>query len=252
MRTAFSLICCGALLSGAVLRAQDGKDTKPEKYIVKPGTRIPLVLVNSISTKNSREGDRVYLQTAFPIAVDSHIVIPEGSYVTGTITQIKRPGRVKGRAELYVRFDTLMLPNGVQRDFRAVVSQVDADQNGKLNDEGKVEGDSSKGKDVATTADAAATGATIGGIAGGGKGAGIGAGIGAAAGLGAVLLTRGEDMKLPRGSSVEMQLDRELSFTADEVNFLGSAPPPRIPPAPPAEGGSRNNGWPGSRFPVPF
>ena len=63
---------------------------------MKAGTRIPLVLVNGISTKNSHEGDQVYLQTAFPIAVESRIVIPEGSYVTGTVTQVKRPGSSLG------------------------------------------------------------------------------------------------------------------------------------------------------------
>ena len=81
-----------------------------------------LVLVNSVSTKNPRVGDRVYLQTSFPIAVNNRIVIPEGSYVTGTITQVKRPGRIKGKGELYLRFDTLMLRNGVQRNFRGTVS----------------------------------------------------------------------------------------------------------------------------------
>lgn len=244
------LILIAMVFGAGLLPAQE---QKPEKYVVKPGTHIPLVLVNSISTKNSHEGDRVYLQTAFPIAVDSRIIIPQGSYVTGTITQVKRPGRVKGRGELYVRFDTLMLPNGVQRDFRATVSGVDADQDATLKGkEGKIEGDSSKGKDVGTVADTTASGATIGAIAGQGKGAAIGAGVGAVAGLGAVLLTRGPDMRLPRGSSVEMQLDRELAFTADEANFLGSAPPPPIPPAPAESNAPRNGGgWP-MRVPAPF
>ena len=232
------------------LRAQN---EKPHQYVVGAGTRIPLVLVNSISTKNSREGDRVYLQTAFPVAVDGRIVIPPGSYVTGTVTQVKRPGRVKGKGELYVRFDTLMLPNGVQRDFRARLSEVDGDLDARLKgQEGKIEGDATKGRDVGTVAGPGASGATIGGIAGGGKGAAIGAGVGGAVGLGAVLLTRGEDLRLPRGTSVEMQLDRQIAFTADEVNFLGSAPPAPLPP-PAVDQGTQPRGgglWP-SHFPMP-
>src|SRR5262249_39783647 len=94
-------------------------------YIVEPGSKIPLSMINSVSTKHSVEGERVYLETVFPILVSGKIVIPPGSYVAGTVTQVKRPGRVKGRAELYLRFDSLTLPNGVTRDFRARVSSLD-------------------------------------------------------------------------------------------------------------------------------
>ena len=181
MKIIWGLILGGILFGAGLVQAQE---QRPEKYVVRAGTRIPLVLVNGISTKNSHEGDQVYLQTAFPIAVESRIVIPEGSYVTGTVTQVKRPGRVKGRGELYIRFDTLMLPNGVGRDFRGTVSGVDGDRDASLKGkEGKIEGDSTKGRDVATAAETTATGATIGAIAGSGKGAGIGAGAGAIAGL---------------------------------------------------------------------
>src|SRR5262245_48259176 len=98
---------------------------KPGEYQIDPGTKVPLSLINSISTKHSAEGDRVYLETVFPILVNGRIVIPPGSYVAGTVTQVKRPGRVKGRGELYVRFDSLTLPNGVTRDFRARVGSLD-------------------------------------------------------------------------------------------------------------------------------
>ncbi len=82
-----------------------------------PAARIPLSMINSVNTKNSAAGDRVYLQTVFPIIANGKIVIPPGSYVEGTVTEVKRPGRVKGRGSLFVRFDSLILPNGVTRDF---------------------------------------------------------------------------------------------------------------------------------------
>ncbi|MBZ5502214.1 MAG: hypothetical protein LAN59_08210 [Acidobacteriia bacterium] len=79
-------------------------------------------------------------------------------------------------------------------------------------------------------------GAGIGGIAGGAKGAGIGAGIGAAAGLGAVLLTRGPEAELPRGTTLDAVLDRPLFLDADKVQFTSpgqtttlSGPPDRVP-----------------------
>lgn len=94
-------------------------------YHVDTGTRVPLSLINGISTKHSEVGDRVYLETVFPVLANGKIVVPVGSYVAGTVTQIKKPGRVKGRGELYVRFDSLTLPNGVTRDFRARMGGLD-------------------------------------------------------------------------------------------------------------------------------
>src|SRR5207245_11343924 len=108
-------------------------------YVVDIGAKIPLSLINSVSTKHSAEGDRVYLETVFTILVKGKIVIPPGSYVAGTVTQVKRPGRVKGRGELYVRFDSLTLPNGVTRDFRARIGTLDGRASEELDkNEGKV------------------------------------------------------------------------------------------------------------------
>src|SRR5580692_11356177 len=219
-------------ISSAAL-AQTGDSNVPSEaapaYTVQSGTRIPLGLINSVSTKHSAAGDRIYLETVFPIVIDSHIVIPPGSYVTGTVTDVKRPGRVKGRGELYVRFDSLTLPNGVTRDFRSRLGSVDARGDERLDKkEGMVQGDSNKGGDARTVGEVAATGASIGAVAGAaaghaGLGAGIGGAAGAAAGLAGVLLTRGPDAVLAKGSTVEMVLDRPLIFDMTEVNFTTTA-----------------------------
>src|SRR5580765_6165099 len=102
------------------------------EYVVAPGTKVALSLINSISTKHSTAGDRVYLETSFPVLVNGKIVIPVGSYVAGTVTDIKKPGRVKGKGELYIRFDSLTLPNGVTRDFRARLGGMDGDARAEL------------------------------------------------------------------------------------------------------------------------
>src|SRR5438270_8643625 len=77
-------------------------------YTVPSGTRILMSMSNTVSTKAAQPGDRIYLETAFPVNVNGRIVIPQGSYVTGTVTEVVRPGHVKGRGQLRVRFDTLM------------------------------------------------------------------------------------------------------------------------------------------------
>ena len=202
-------------------------------YTVASGVKIPLSLINSISTKHSMEGDSVYLETAFPILANGRIVIPVGSYVSGTVTQVKKPGRVKGRGELYVRFDTLTLPNGVSRDFRSRMGTLDASSMGNLaRAEGRVESEGDKLGDTRTVAETTATGASVGAIAGAAAksmpmGLGIGAGAGAAAGLIAILAIRGPDAILTKGSTVEMILDRSLSFSETDLNF-GNYQAPRM------------------------
>ena len=134
--------------------------TKPKaaasNYTVAAGTRIPLSFINSVSTKSAAEGDRVYLETVFPIVLDGRVVIPPGSYVAGTITQVKRPGRVKGRGELYLRFDSLTLPNGVTRDFRARVGALDGRATEDLDkNEGKITSEGNKGGDAQKVGEAA-------------------------------------------------------------------------------------------------
>lgn len=215
-----------SLAQGVFLFAQTAPS--PQEFTVNNGTHLPLGLINSVSTKSSAPGDRVYLETVFPIVVGGHIVIPPGSFVNGTVTQVKRPGRMRGRGELYVRFDSLTLPNGVTRDFRARLGSVDARGDEKLDKEGAIQGASNKGGDMRTIGEAAGAGAGIGAIAGSaagrpGFGLGVGSAAGAAAGLIGVLLTRGPDAMLSKGSTVEMILDRDLVFQADEVNFTTMA-----------------------------
>ena len=67
----------------------------------------------------------MYLETAFPIVQDGRIVVPKGSYVAGTVTEVKRAGKMKGKAELFPRFDSLTLPNGVTREFRSRPDSAD-------------------------------------------------------------------------------------------------------------------------------
>jgi len=231
-----------------LLHAQEAAP-KPAEFTVAPGTKVPLSLINSVSTKHSAEGDRVYLETVFPLLVNGRIVVPVGSYVAGTVTQLKRPGRVKGRGELYVRFDSLTLPNGVTRDFHGRIGAMDGTAKDELDRvEGKVHSEGNKAGDARTVGEAAAAGASIGVIAGGasgsyGMGAGVGAAAGAAAGMMGVLLSRGPDAVLARGSTVEMVLDRAISFEESELNF-GSYQPHRNPGVPEAAAAPKNSGLP--------
>ena len=212
----------------AELKHREPAEPIPGRYQIAAGTHILLSMINSVSTKQAYVGQRIYLETAFPVMAENRIVVPQGSWVTGTVTEVKRPGRVKGRGELQVRFDSLMLPNGVTRNFNADLGSMDPRENETLKNEGgKISGPGDKKGDVGTVVGSTTAGTVIGAGVGAaandaGKGAGIGAGAGAAAGLLGVLLTRGPDATLSKGSTVEMVLDRPMVFTDTDLTFSGA------------------------------
>ncbi len=79
---------------------------------VPAGTEVLLSLKNTIDTKSAHAGDDVYCQTTFPVVIDNVTVIPPGTYVKGEIARVHRAGIIKGRAEVLLRFQTVIFPNG--------------------------------------------------------------------------------------------------------------------------------------------
>lgn len=202
---------------------------------VPAGTRVAVVLENGISTRSAKAGDSLYFRTSFPITQNNQIVIPVGSYLRGELLESKRPGRIKGRGEFRMKLNTLIFPNGYTVDLNAAPRSADTGGKETMDSEGKVTGEGGKGKDVGTVATTTVTGAGIGAIAAGAKGAGIGAGIGGLAGLGAVLLTRGPEAQLPRGSALDIVLEHSLMLESDQIQYrhAGDFSPITPPPARP-------------------
>ncbi|MGO9517125.1 MAG: hypothetical protein ACLPND_08785 [Candidatus Korobacteraceae bacterium] len=195
----------------------------PESVTVPAGTKIPLTLKQGINTKSAHVGDPVYAQTAFPITQYDHIVIPAGTFVQGEIKRVQRPGHVKGRAELLLGFNSLIYPNGYTVVLPgAVHGTPGSPDNDVKGQEGTIQGASNKGKDAERIAETTIPGAAIGAIAGNGKGAAIGAGTGAALGLATVLFTRGPEIQLSVGDSIEMVLERNLTLTGEKIPKLGA------------------------------
>jgi type IV secretion system protein VirB10 len=200
-----------------VRRPETPNPPPPTEYTVAQGTHILMTLTNPISTKDSKDGDHVYLRTAIPISQDGHIVIPRGSYVQASVNKSKAAGRGGEKGQLYIRFDSITLPNGVVRDFKARLTSADT-VNGKVDpDEGKISGTgkNTKAGEVGRDVGIGSMGGVLIGSAAGHPITGLG--VGAAAGVAAVLLGKNKDVVLPRGTSVEMVLDRDLYYTDAEL-----------------------------------
>lgn len=195
----------------------------PEKYTVPAGTKVLLSMKSAINTKTARPGDGVYLVSSFPVIVDSHVLIPDGSYVQGVVDRVQRPGRVKGRAQISMHFTSIIFPNGHVVEIPGTVNSLPGSNGPKVTgNEGVVEQAGTKGRDAGTVAKGAGVGATVGSIAGaaGGSGAVSGLGYGAAGGAAAgalyTLFTRGNDIEIPAGASIEMVLQRPLELQAQQ------------------------------------
>jgi hypothetical protein len=179
------------------------------------GAHLLLRMVNSINTRTAQEGDYVYLTTASPVIADGKMLVPTGAYVTGVVSHAKRSGRVQGRAELGIRLETLALPSGQTFKLSPRLSSVDTDETGQKvgGKENQIKQGSSKGADFERIAILAGSGASIGGIADRSwKGAGIGAGAGAGVGLATVLLTRGKEVELRHGATLDVVFDRAVGL----------------------------------------
>jgi len=190
----------------------------PAQLQIPAGTKVPVALKHAISTRGSREGDAVYAETTFPVVANGRVLIPSGTYVQGRISHIQRAGRIKGRAEVLMHFTTLIYPSGYTVLLPGSVENAPGIDKTKVKDnEGTIQGDGQTAQKVGEIAGAGATGAVIGGAAEGGKGALIGAGVGGAVGTAIGLLTRGNDVKLDVGTTVEMVIQRDVPLDPSRV-----------------------------------
>ncbi len=177
------------------------------------GSHVLLRLVNSVSTRTAREGDYVYMKTATPILADGRILVPVDSYVQGVVSLARRSGRVSGRAQLGIRIETLTLANGKVIRIAPHLKSVDSEGTEQKVEtkEGQIEQGGTKGADAERVATIGGAGAALGGLTDRSwKGAGIGAGAGGAVGLAAVLLSRGKEVDLRQGSTVDVVFERAV------------------------------------------
>ena len=194
----------------------------PNAVVIPAGTKIPLLLKQAISTKNAREGDAVYAETAFPFVMNDRIVIPAGTYIQGKITHTERAGRSKKRAELLIHFTSMIYPTGYTVMLPASVENAPGnDSNGVKDKEGTIQADKDTGKRLEDAAKGAAVGGTVGGIAGaaagGLNGARYGGLAGIAGGVAWALLKHSPEVKLEVGTSLEMEIQRPIPVDASRI-----------------------------------
>lgn len=190
------------------------------------GTEFKIELLDTLSTKYNERGDLFGARLVEDVPLGGGLVIPEGSHIQGRIAYLKRAGRIRGRAQLNLRFEKLQLLDGRSATIEANVVGIEPKSREQLgSDEGTLVGGASKAGDARTIGTASAVGSIIGLISGGKSGAGVGAAAGAVAGLANVLMTRGRDAQLESRTRLTIRLINEATLVRSDPQPAGDSIP---------------------------
>ncbi len=214
VRRLLPLASVGALLSSfpAALPAQTAAaQTSPTIASTVPnGTRFLVRLDDELTTRKHKVNKKFKAKTLEPLQTADGSILPPGAEIRGHISRIE-PAGLTGRARLWLTFDEMKTPAGKLPLVADVISVPgDHSVNPNASKEGEIEARTSKGRrDVEAAAAGAAIGAVIGATTKGGKGAALGAAIGGATGF-LVSSGIGQELDLPKGTKLELELERPL------------------------------------------
>jgi hypothetical protein len=184
----------------------DGNVQPTGSLAIPRDTILALELLTPLSTDASQRGDRIQARVVEPAQYADYIV-------EGRVAQVKRPGKVKGVAELQLAFDQIRSIDNRVAALRAELIEITplSGEETVIDPEGGVKGRDSTKDDAAKVGAASGIGAIIGAIAGGGKGAAIGAIIGGGAGTAGVMTQRGKDIRLERGQQFKIRTSADTN-----------------------------------------
>ena len=197
-----------ALISSAVIvsaqtkpKAKKRTTTRRAAPLVPIGTNLKVRLNDTLSSKESRVGDRFTATVVDPSRFDE-------ATVTGHVKSIQKSGKVKGRTSMNLAFDTVELRDGRRGVLHGYVTRIYGEGSGKADEEGGVESGSRTKQTVKRAGIGAGIGAIVGGIAGGGKGAAIGLIIGGAGGAGSLAVQGSKELKIESGTEMLVHVTR--------------------------------------------
>lgn len=181
-------------------KAKDKSRSKEKQpAVMAAGTTLAVVLQNTVDSGKAQIGERVTLHTTVPIQVTEDVVVPAGSLVHGTVTHVKAAGRMKGGAELTLRFNEIALLNGKSHEIECAPVRLVSKGDGK--------------ETAAEIGGGAAAGGLFAGVVGGKDDILKGVAVGAAVGTGVAVATKGQQIVLPAGKSLDIRLTAPLVLT---------------------------------------
>jgi hypothetical protein len=175
-------------------------NTSGSEFLIVSGERVVAVLENGVTTQTAREGDRFTAIVRSPSQF-------EGATIEGHVSNIHRSGRITGRSDMALNFDSIRLRDGRSYRFAGILESVRTTLGDtvSIDNEGTVRDENQTTKTAQRAAIGTAVGAIIGAIAGGGKGAAIGAIVGAGGGAGSVYVQGRDDLDLGQGTELTIR-----------------------------------------------
>ncbi len=197
-----TLLGVPAIISAQTTKPRIRRTTTPRRVapLVPIGTNLKVRLEDTLSSKDSRAGDKFTVTVIDPVRFNE-------ATVRGHIRSIVKSGRVKGRTTMNLAFDSITLADGRTGVLHGYVTRI-YDSKGRADDEGGVQSEGRGKQTIKRGGIGAGAGAIIGAIAGGGKGAAIGTIVGGAAGVGSVAMKGGKELKLESGTEMLVHVTR--------------------------------------------
>ncbi len=203
-----ALVTIVALFASSVLVSAQTKPTAKRRTttrravpLVPIGTDLKVRINDTLSTKDSRIGDRFTATVIDPSRFDE-------ARITGHVSSINKSGKIKGRTSMNLAFDSIELRDGRRGVLHGYVTRVYGDDSGRSDNEGGVESGSRTNQTVKRAGIGATVGAIVGGIAGGGKGAAIGLIVGGAGGAGSLAIKGSKELKIESGTEMLVHVTR--------------------------------------------
>jgi hypothetical protein len=175
--------------------------TTPVGPLVPIGTNLKVRLEDTLSSKDSRVGDRFTATVLDPVRFNE-------ATVTGHISSIEKSGKIKGRTSMNLAFDSVRLSDGRSGTLHGYVTRVYGNDSGRADEEGGIESKSRTNQTVKRAGIGAGAGAIIGAIAGGGKGAAIGLILGGAGGAGSLAIQGSKELRIDSGTEMLVRVTR--------------------------------------------
>ena len=183
------------------LRRSTARTTTPVGPLVPIGTNLKIRVEDTLSSKDSRVGDRFNATALDPVRFNE-------ARVTGHISSIQKSGKIKGRTSMNLAFDSIELADGRRGPLHGYVTRVYGSGSGRADEEGGVESSSRTNQTLKRGGIGAAAGAILGGLAGGGKGAAIGLILGGAGGAGSLAIQGSKELKIESGTEMLVRVTR--------------------------------------------
>ena len=184
------------LIAALALAASTGLN-RSDPITVPDQTAIQVRLNHTVASDRSRPGDHFTATVSQPIMIDNKVVIPQGAQVQGLVVDARQSGRLKGRAQLSLRLETVELDDTTYSIRTTSAYRV---------------GGNHKKRNIALIGGGAGGGTLIGALAAGGKGALIGGPVGAGAGTAVALITGRKDITLPAETSLTFRLAEPVTI----------------------------------------